>query len=144
VLTQTLFPFNFARRDSKQPACFEPVASHPAAAEIASQLQYPTWSARTPRCPQRAQREGLPHLNLPDLPVQIDDSAQTLGPKADDLGRIVFSLVEFQVVDAETAKRNEEGDSSHERYKKRQLKRVLRRLSRGLVVPARGRGKGKR
>jgi uncharacterized protein (TIGR04552 family) len=48
---------------------------------------------------------------------------------------VVFTLVEFQVVDAATARVNQEGDASHERYKKRQLKRVLRRLSRGLVVP---------
>jgi uncharacterized protein (TIGR04552 family) len=60
---------------------------------------------------------------------------------ADELGRIVFSLVEFQVVDAETARRNQAGDASHERYKKRQLKRVLRRLSRGLVVPKRNKRK---
>jgi uncharacterized protein (TIGR04552 family) len=61
---------------------------------------------------------------------------------ADELGRIVFSLVEFQVLDALTARRNEEGDASHERYKKRQLKRVLRRLSRGLVVPKKNRKRG--
>jgi uncharacterized protein (TIGR04552 family) len=66
---------------------------------------------------------------------------------ADELGRVVFTLVEFQVMDASTAVTNEQGDASHERYKKRQLKRVLRRLSRGLVVPKkrikRARGKGK-
>jgi uncharacterized protein (TIGR04552 family) len=70
-----------------------------------------------------------------DLPVRIDDLLSPLDPMADELGRIVFSLVEFQVLDAETALRNEQGDASHDRYKKRQLKRVLRRLSRGLVVP---------
>jgi uncharacterized protein (TIGR04552 family) len=43
--------------------------------------------------------------------------------------------VEFQILDADTHARNEEGDSAHERYKRRQLKKVLRRLSRGLVVP---------
>ena len=46
-------------------------------------------------------------------------------------------LVELQVMDVETARRNEEGDSSHARYKNRQKMRVLRRLSRGLVVPKR-------
>ena len=43
--------------------------------------------------------------------------------------------LEFQVADVETARRNEQGDSSHERYRRRQNKKVLRRLSRGLVVP---------
>jgi uncharacterized protein (TIGR04552 family) len=56
---------------------------------------------------------------------------------------VVFALVEFQVVDRATARANEEGDSSHERYKRRQLKRVLRRLSRGLVVPKRKRRGGR-
>ncbi len=70
-----------------------------------------------------------------DLPVRVDDLLPPLDPMADELGRVVFSLVEFQVVDRATALRNEEGDASHERYKKRQLQRVLRRLSRGLVVP---------
>jgi len=72
-----------------------------------------------------------------DLPVRVDDLLSPLDPMADELGRVVFSLVEFQVVDRDTAARNEEGDSSHERYKRRQLKEVLRRLSRGLVVPKR-------
>ena len=70
-----------------------------------------------------------------DLPVRVDELLPKLDPMAEELGRIVFTLVEFQVVDAKAAKRNQEGDASHERYKKRQLKRVLRRLSRGLVVP---------
>ena len=77
-----------------------------------------------------------------DLPVRIDDLIPPLDPMADELGRVVFSLVEFQVMDQATAKQNEEGDSSHERYKRRQLQRVLRRLSRGLVVPKKGPKKG--
>jgi uncharacterized protein (TIGR04552 family) len=44
-------------------------------------------------------------------------------------------MVEFQVMDWETAKANEEGPASHPRYKKRQAMTALRRLSRGLVVP---------
>ena len=65
----------------------------------------------------------------------MDELLSKLAPMAEELGRVVFTLVEFQVVDAATAVKNEQGDASHERYKKRQLKRVLRRLSRGLVVP---------
>ena len=57
--------------------------------------------------------------------------------RLEELGRVVFSLVEFQIFDRETARRNEEGDSSHDRYKRRQHQEVLRRLSRGLVVPRR-------
>jgi uncharacterized protein (TIGR04552 family) len=116
------------------------VASHPRSAEIARELQIPPDAERKDPALPRNEFSGKDYriLNfVVDLPVQIDDLLPAPGPKADDLGRIVFSLVEFQVVDAATAKRNEEGDSSHERYKRRQLKRVLRRLSRGLVVPKR-------
>jgi uncharacterized protein (TIGR04552 family) len=67
----------------------------------------------------------------------VDEFLPPDRPFADDLGRVVFSLVEFQVVDAATARRNEEGESNHGRYKRRQSRNVLRRLSRGLVVPKR-------
>jgi uncharacterized protein (TIGR04552 family) len=65
----------------------------------------------------------------------MQGSLPPLDPMSDELGSVVFALVEFQVIDAETMRTNEEGDSSHERYKRRQQQRVLRRLSRGLVVP---------
>ncbi len=83
-----------------------------------------------------------------DLPVRIDDVLPpTPAGDGEDLGRIVFSMVEFQVMDEETARRNEQGPTSHRRYKKRQEIAALRRLSRGLVVPRRkraaaGAGKG--
>jgi uncharacterized protein (TIGR04552 family) len=44
-------------------------------------------------------------------------------------------MVELQLVDEETAADNEAGENAHSRYKKRQLRKVLRRLSRGLIVP---------
>jgi uncharacterized protein (TIGR04552 family) len=142
-LMQTLFPFNYAVPGQTQNNLVrfaDLVASHPRNAEIARELQIPPDAERKDPALPRNEFSGKDYriLNfVVDLPVQIDDLLPALGPKADDLGRIVFSLVEFQVVDAATAKRNEEGDSSHERYKRRQLKRVLRRLSRGLVVPKR-------
>ena len=65
-----------------------------------------------------------------DLPVRLPERAVEVGH-----GRIAFCLVELQLVDQETAVANERGESAHGRYKKRQLRNVLRRLSRGLVVP---------
>jgi len=44
---------------------------------------------------------------------------------------VVFILVEFQIVDQETALENESGDSAHELYKLRQLDQVKRRLRKG-------------
>ena len=39
------------------------------------------------------------------------------------------------MMDLETAIENERGENSHECYKARQREKVLRRLSKGLVVP---------
>ncbi|MCY1021691.1 TIGR04552 family protein [Pyxidicoccus sp. MSG2] len=71
-----------------------------------------------------------------DIPVRMD---AYLPPPEEDTrqrkGRIVISLVEFQIVDEETARLNELGENAHEAYKRRQKQRVLKRLSQGLVVP---------
>lgn len=72
-----------------------------------------------------------------DVPVRLDDRRDALDPGLDLVSgpAIVFVPVEFQFLDEETARNNEQGENSHERYKRRQQLRVLRRLSRGLVVP---------
>ena len=71
-----------------------------------------------------------------DIPLRMDDFLPA--PERDHRqrkGRIVFGQCEFQILDAETARANELGENSHERYKRRQRVQVLRRLARGLVVP---------
>ncbi|HEX9576353.1 MAG TPA: TIGR04552 family protein [Myxococcales bacterium] len=65
-----------------------------------------------------------------DLPVRLPEHAVDTSD-----GRIAFCLVELQLVDRDTSAANERGENAHSRYKKRQLLKVLRRLSRGLVVP---------
>ncbi len=148
-LAEHLFPFNYAVPGQTQNSLVrftEVLRQHPSGSRFGSQLQLPPDLER--RDPSEPRNEfsgkGFRILNfVVDLPVRIDDLLSPLDPMADELGRIVFSLVEFQLVDEATARSNEEGDSSHERYKRRQLKRVLRRLSRGLVVPKRKSRKGK-
>jgi uncharacterized protein (TIGR04552 family) len=148
-LAEHLFPFNYAVPGQAQNSLvrfMEVLRRHPYGSDIAAELQLPAdLEKRDPAAPRNEfSGKDFRVLNfVVDLPVRIDDLLSPLDPMADELGRIVFSLVEFQVVDEATARRNEEGDSSHERYKRRQLKRVLRRLSRGLVVPKKGaKGKG--
>jgi uncharacterized protein (TIGR04552 family) len=70
-----------------------------------------------------------------DLPIRLPERV-LVDPS---MGRIAFSWVELQLVDARTAAANERGENSHSQYKRRQLRKVLRRLSRGLVVPRRPR-----
>jgi uncharacterized protein (TIGR04552 family) len=70
-----------------------------------------------------------------DLPVRMD---RVLHRSPNDHqfaenGAVVFVLTEFQIVDARTAKANEMGENSHERYKERQITRVKARLAHGMT-----------
>ena len=148
-LTQTLFPFNYVVPGQTQNTLVrfrELLGRHPAAAAIIPQLQVPLDVEVGDRKPlNEFSGKDYRVLNfVVDLPVRIDELLPAEGPLEDDLGRVVFSLVEFQIMDAATARRNEQGDSSHERYKRRQNKNVLRRLSRGLVVPKKKQGDEKK
>ena len=64
-----------------------------------------------------------------DFPVRVDHLVDVrYGPM---LGRTVFALVEFQVLDLETARANEEGENAHRLYKQRQRAIVEKRLKKG-------------
>jgi uncharacterized protein (TIGR04552 family) len=139
-LGRTLFPFNYVVPGQSQNTLLrfrEIVGRHPDADALIPQLQAPLdLEASDKRSVNAFSGKEYRTLNfVVDIPVRVDELLPAEGPLADDLGRVVFSLVEFQMVDAATARRNEEGDSNHQRYKRRQSKNVLRRLSRGLVVP---------
>ncbi|MEL6341633.1 MAG: TIGR04552 family protein [Myxococcota bacterium] len=64
-----------------------------------------------------------------DFPVRIDHLVDVRYGAL--LGRTVFVMVEFQVIDRLTAKTNEEGDSAHDLYKQRQHRIVQARLRKG-------------
>jgi uncharacterized protein (TIGR04552 family) len=138
-LASSLFPFNYVVPGQTQNTLVrfgDVIAGHPDAGALVAGLQAPLdVEAGDPTPLNEFSGEDFRVLNfVVDLPVRIDDLLPA-GGALDDLGRIVFALVELQVVDVETARANEGGDASHERYKNRQSKKVLRRLSRGLVVP---------
>lgn len=67
---------------------------------------------------------------IADLPVRLPNTALP-GEPDPATGRIVFALVEFQLVDQATADANECGENAHDRYKERQWERVKDRLGRG-------------
>lgn len=64
-----------------------------------------------------------------DLPVRIDEYLNQINDADDELGSVIFVLTEFQIIDAETAAANEQGENSHSNYKARQHQRVMARLS---------------
>jgi len=140
-LCDALFPFNFVVPQQTRNSLLRfrhVVGRHPRAAELVGHLQAPLDLEATEKQRQNefSSRDYKALNFVVDIPVRIDDVLPPEPPQgAEDLGRVVFSLVEFQVLDEETAKHNEQGPARHERYKKRQMKKVLRRLSRGLVVP---------
>lgn len=140
-LLQRLIPFNFVvptQSDNTLIRFKDMVSAFPNFQKYAKQLHLDV---------DYEEREGKPHntfsgstyrvLNfVADVPVRLDGF---LPPPEDDdrqrKGRITLATCEFQVVDQRTADENERGENSHERYKQRQLDVVLKRLSRGLVVP---------
>ncbi len=144
-LARTLFPFNYTVPGQTQNTLVKfrhIVGQHPGADELVPQLQAPLdlESRDTSPFNEFSAKEYRVLNFVVDLPVRIDELLQpSNGSLGEDLGRVVFSLVEFQIMDSATARANEQGESAHERYKRRQIKKVLRRLSRGLVVPKRRR-----
>ena len=64
-----------------------------------------------------------------DVPVRIDHVIQS--SQYQTLGHVLYVMVEFQILDKETAIQNEEGDSAHRLYKQRQLEQVRVRLRKG-------------
>jgi uncharacterized protein (TIGR04552 family) len=67
-----------------------------------------------------------------DFPVRVDHLVNVRYGSL--LGRTVFVLVEFQVLDEATAKANDEGENAHELYKERQNKIVAARLRKGVAA----------
>jgi uncharacterized protein (TIGR04552 family) len=66
-----------------------------------------------------------------DLPIRLDKYYCDIRTNSQtNLGKIVFSLIEFQIFDHETALLNETGEARHESYKTRQKSRVKERLER--------------
>ncbi len=146
-LTQRLFAFNYVVPKQTQNTLIdfkELVERYPQFKRAAADLH---WHVDLEDREQRSKRNafsgpGYRILNfVVDVPIRLD---AYLPPPDQDFrprkGRIAFALVEFQICDRETAIQNELGENSHERYKERQKKQVLRRLSRGLVVPRKRNG----
>jgi uncharacterized protein (TIGR04552 family) len=67
-----------------------------------------------------------------DMPVRLPRRFMERSPPGSrSLGDIIFVICEFQIVDRDTEAHNEIGDASHAKYKERQKRAVIRRLSLG-------------
>ena len=136
-LARNLFPFNYVipgQSHNNLVHLRRAIRDTPHYANLASQMQrlrtHPTdW------LPDKNPFSGNSYrmVNfISDFPVRVDE----IRPEMDAqdtylLGKVVFVLVEFQIVDRNTAEKNEIGDNAHELYKARQRRIVESRLLRG-------------
>jgi len=135
-LCDLLIPFNFVVPGQTQNTLIsfrELLRDWPSLKPLAPELQMDLQEEEQEPEQNEFSGDSYQMLNfVAELPVRLPERAVDAGD-----GRIAFCMVELQLVDRETALANERGENAHLRYKRRQLRRVLRRLSRGLVVPRR-------
>nr|WP_257458118.1 TIGR04552 family protein [Archangium lipolyticum] len=142
-LTQHLFPFNFVvpgQTENTLISFKSVLEENPHLQQYAQQLHLDLdYESREEQSRNLFSGSSYRALNfVVDVPLRMD--AYLPPPEQDTRerkNRTVFTLVEFQIMDEEIARQNEEGENAHKLYKRRQKRRVLRRLSRGLVVPKR-------
>lgn len=67
-----------------------------------------------------------------DIPLRVPDEVLSGTAEREGLGRVIFGLAEFQLVDQATDEENERGENRHDRYRARQLMKVRNRLERGM------------
>lgn len=133
-LTENLFPFNYLipGQSHNNLVSLAEVLKAPAYAGVGEGLQGTAPIVGAPPTAEDNPFSGGSYqmINfIVDFPVRVDAEAPVRYGAM--LGRTVFALVEFQVIDRETAKRNEEGENAHRFYKERQRAIVAKRLKKG-------------
>lgn len=152
-LTHHLFPFHFVVPGQTQNTLFSfrrLVETTPELARLIGQLQHDHRHEDRELAEQRRRPGAVNEFSgstyrvlnfIADVPVRLDAYVRANGEERRRTvptgPLVVFHPVEFQFMDAPTARENQQGENSHEAYKRRQRQQVLRRLSRGLVVPRR-------
>lgn len=143
-LSRRLFPFNFVIPGESKNTLVDPVALRARYANVDTLLGHPlahpnkvgaTADVVDNKFSARSYR--VIHFVV-DIPVRIPDEAIARAPEAArSLGKVVFVLVEFQLVDKVAAEANEQGEASHAEYKERQRNAVRERLSLGGTMTGR-------
>jgi len=136
-MAERLFPFNYlapAQTVNHLINFTAFVESHPAYRALASDLQLELGQEEQALRPlNEFSGPSYAVINfVVDLPMRVPEEVLLKVPADDeDLGRVVFALAEFQLVDETTDLQNEQGENRHERYRHRQLSIVRERLERG-------------
>jgi uncharacterized protein (TIGR04552 family) len=139
-LTKRLFPFNYVVPGQSINSVFgfrsyfEKTTLSPLLSQLQAHLQVNAGpdDDYTPSANQfSAESYRIIHLVV-DMPVRLPARILDNAPaSAAALGNVIFVICEFQIVDRDTEAHNELGDASHDRYKDRQKKAVMRRLQLG-------------
>src|SRR5579859_5924285 len=139
-LTKRLFPFNYVVPGQSINSVFgfrsyiEETPLRPLLSRLQPHLQTAAGAddGFTPSGNQfSAESYRIIHLVV-DMPVRLPARILHDAPaSAAPLGNVIFVICEFQIVDRDTEAHNELGDASHDRYKDRQKKAVMRRLQLG-------------
>jgi uncharacterized protein (TIGR04552 family) len=135
-LTQHLFPFSYVVPGQSSNSLLQlkrQLAGDARLRAMTRDFQIPSTESLTANDNTfSAQNYKVVHFVV-DVPVRLPDRVLVDAPKAArELGRIVFVLCEFQVVDRHSEAQNELGDASHTQYKARQREAVVRRLKLGV------------
>ncbi len=131
-LTRNVFPFNHIVPDQSHNNLVDPCDIEAALpTDVRAQLQQPP-EGEGRRSDTKNEFSGSSYrmINfIADVPIELPP--EYLSAPRLTHGRVVFAMVEFQVVDEATATANERGENAHELYKARQQERVATRLMRG-------------
>jgi len=136
-LTRHVFPFNYVipgQSHNNLRSFFDMLRDHPESHPLLPDLQFPLPDAE-PLVQEPNPFSGSTYQMINfiiDFPVRIDAFIEDRDPVQHLLlGRVVYVMVEFQILDAVTAQANEQGENAHALYKARQRSIVGKRLKRG-------------
>jgi len=133
-LTENLFPFNYVipGESHNNLVQLSEVLKRPEYADFLEHMQGGHTNEDRELNPEENPFSGASYrmVNfIVDFPVRVDHLVNVRYGAL--LGRTAMVLVEFQVLDKETAKLNEEGENAHKLYKARQKAIVSSRLKKG-------------
>jgi uncharacterized protein (TIGR04552 family) len=142
-LTRHVFPFNYVipgQSHNNLRSFLDMLRDQPQAHHLLPGLQFPL-NEPEPLVQEPNPFSGSSYrmINfIVDFPVRIDPFLEGRDPVQHLLlGRVVYVMVEFQILDQATATANELGENAHSLYKDRQRRIVAKRLKRGGLERAR-------
>jgi uncharacterized protein (TIGR04552 family) len=135
-LTRKVFPFNYAVPGTTCNSLIDFVSQLQAIPRFAKSLDMLQFPAAGDLCGQRASVSPRPNAVdfIVDMPVRLDELGVAVSQETQErLGRIVFTLVEFQVQDLASFRAGESGDKNLPAQRRRLKQKAWERLTGGKV-----------